>query len=217
MVLLLPHPWSLLKRDSNPVLTLELIEDAAQPIEPDLIEPRAMTPMVKEPIPIETPPEPTNQAAAPEPATAAPPIETVPPVPVIPQPSTEPTVKAILPIPSTATPAPASIPSITGAELIQQSKNSTSIEITPEFQARSGPATDFFMPEVQATDWYADIPYLDESVDKPQLEMRFYAEGIEGSVERFFDRITVKKTFTTKYGTKIHCAWIGVIVNCGWK
>ncbi len=189
----------------TPVLTLELVEDV----------PKSPTAEPTDPILIESPPEPPVKKVPAEPRPTTPPVRATEPVDTRPQPSNEP------PPPVPSEPAPAAAPPqsqpVTGAELIQMSKNSPSIEITPEFEARSGPATDFFRPAVQVTDWYADIPYLDESVDKPQLQMRFYAAGIEGHVERFFDRITVTKTFTTKYGTKIHCAWIGVIVSCGWK
>ena len=84
-------------------------------------------------------------------------------------------------------------------------------------QARTGPAKDFYIPQQEIEDWLADIPFLDESVDRPTVEMRFYSQGFTGHIEKFFDKITISKTFTTKYGTKIHCALIGVIVACGWK
>lgn len=75
----------------------------------------------------------------------------------------------------------------------------------------------FIAKQFIATDKYGDLPYLDESVDAPRVHMEFYSEGFMGNVEKFFDKITYKKTFTTKYGTKIHCALIGVIAMCGWK
>jgi len=112
---------------------------------------------------------------------------------------------------------PTTTPQINAGDVLQMIQNRKSIDITAEFQARTGPATDFYIPKQQITDWYANLPYLDESVDKPKLQMKFYAEGIEGGIEKFFDKITISKTFTTKYGTKIHCALIGIIAMCGWK
>ena len=75
----------------------------------------------------------------------------------------------------------------------------------------------FIAKKYEASNMYADLPYLDESVDAPQLELQFYAEGFTGNIERFFDAITYEKTFTTKYGTKISCAVVGVLAMCGWK
>ncbi len=68
-----------------------------------------------------------------------------------------------------------------------------------------------------AQDQYDDLPYLDESIDQPRVTMNFYSKGFMGNVERFFDTITVEKTFTTRYGTKIHCALVTLVAVCGWK
>lgn len=75
----------------------------------------------------------------------------------------------------------------------------------------------FVSQQAQTMDWRGDLPYLDESVDAPRIQMQFYSAGLTGSIERFFDKITIEKTFTTQYGTKIHCALIGVVALCGWK
>jgi len=191
MVLALPHPGSWVAPHKPFTLTLELIEDHT----PDAT----------------TASEPTS-STTPEPVMSTP-TDTPAPPPVIAE-TIEPTPPSAAP-PKQATDTRPS--QINTGDILRMIEDRTSIEITPEFEARSGPATDFFMPTPQVTDWYADIPYLDETVDQPQLELNFYAEGFEGSIERFFDRITVTKTFTTKYGTKIHCAWIGVLVSCAWK
>jgi len=106
---------------------------------------------------------------------------------------------------------------INSGDILLSAKNRTSIHISTEFQARAVSPKDFYIPSPEIENWLDDIPFLDESVDRPTIQMKFYAEGIEGSVEKFFDKITVSKTFTTKYGTKIHCALIGVIAACGWK
>ena len=106
---------------------------------------------------------------------------------------------------------------VNAGDVLEMIQNRKPIDIPVEFQARSGPKTDFYIPEQEIHDWLADLPYLDESVDKPKLEMKFYPEGIDGSIEKFFDKITIKKTFTTKYGTKIQCVLVGVLAACGWK
>ncbi len=121
----------------------------------------------------------------------------------------------------TATPTKAEnvVPKIkpSSGEILLSTKNRTSVVVSTEFQARSVLQNDFVIPSPEIENWLADIPYLDESVDRPTIQMKFYAAGIEGSIEKFFDKITISKTFTTKYGTKIHCALIGVIAACGWK
>ncbi len=109
-------------------------------------------------------------------------------------------------------------PKINSTDVLQMLQNRPSMELTSDFLPRTAPAKDFYIPEQQIMDWYADIPFLDESIDKPKLQMRFYPEGFEGSIERFFDKVTYTKTFTTKYGTKIHCALIaGILAACSWK
>lgn len=75
----------------------------------------------------------------------------------------------------------------------------------------------FIPQQIQTINWRNDLPYLDESVDAPRLQMQFYSAGFMGNIERFFDKVTFEKTFTTKYGTKIKCALIGVVALCGWK
>lgn len=106
---------------------------------------------------------------------------------------------------------------ISSTELIQQAKNLTDVQISDEFTARTD------MKKPQETPWnttptsqgpYADIPYL-ASYDLA-VDMDFYAEGYRGDIERFFDKVILKKTFTTKYGTKISCA-LAVVLVCSWK
>lgn len=69
----------------------------------------------------------------------------------------------------------------------------------------------------RAADIYADLPYLDTSVDAPELDMVFYSAGVGGDIERLVDKVTVEKEFTTKYGTKVKCAMIALLAVCGWK
>ena len=193
--LLLPNPWLILNQVFNAeVTTIELV---AKPPVKTISEPK-----------VEVMPKLVQQA--PEPVTK-------PLKPTKPNFTSQTTSKeSIKPI-ETVKPVQQLAEKVSTGQILLSATNRTSIEIPAEFQARTGPIKDFFIPEQEMTDWFADIPYLDESVDRPTIEMRFYAEGIEGGIEKFFDKITISKTFTTKYGTKIHCALVGVLAMCGWK
>jgi hypothetical protein len=203
-LLVLPNPW--LREFTGPLfptVELTLIPDTTpEPVADPMPEP---TP---QPLPEPEPTQVITPKAISEPATQ-------PPA----KPGTltaNPPLIESQPAPSASSAAPAK-PAITSGDILLMTHNRTSIEITPEFQARTGPARDFYIPKQDIENWLDDIPYLDESVDRPTVEMRFYAAGIEGQIEKFFDKITISKTFTTKYGTKIHCALIGVVAACGWK
>ncbi len=200
--LLLPKPWRLDLFASTQVIELELIE-------PQLIaddKPDSM-PIVQPPVqpaidesPVEIPNQPPSLIE--DTPVESEPVETPRTEPL----STQP-VEILRNSPS----------DVSAGDVLLMIKKRTSVDIPAEFQARTGPATDFYIPNQEIQDWLADIPFLDESVDKPKLQMKFYAEGLDGSIEKFFDKITISKTFTTKYGTKIHCALIGVIAACSWK
>lgn len=196
LFLLLPKPWTLALFQPNNVIQLELIEN--QPI----------TPVIPTTEPIKQPPvAPVIEQAIEQPQVS--PIETAS--------EKTPTIESTAKPPEPITIKPSKAVEVNAGDVLQMIQNRTSIDITPEFQARTQPATDFYIPEQEIHDWLADIPFLDESVDKPKLQMKFYAQGFTGGIEKFFDKITISKTFTTKYGTKIHCALIGVIAACGWK
>jgi hypothetical protein len=90
-------------------------------------------------------------------------------------------------------------------------------EIDKVFQARTGHEEDYIFKTIEQSEWNKVTKYINEERDKPSTYMKFYALGIEGSVERFFDKITYKKRFTTKYGTKIDCGGVGPLVMCSWK
>ncbi len=196
LLLLLPKPWSFNTLLSEHVIEVKLVEQITEKKAPPPIEIKPQQPTQAE-IPEVTQ---TNEVNQPPPTTS-PPVE--PNVPQQQQTRTPPTTP------------PEQL--LKATDVMKMVKNRKSLDLPTEFQARTAPAKDFYIPKQQVTDWRADIPFLDESVDKPRLQMNFYAEGIEGSIEKFFDKITVSKTFTTKYGTKIHCAWIGIIAACGWK
>ena len=89
--------------------------------------------------------------------------------------------------------------------------------IGEEFQARTKDPYDYVYQIVEAPKWNQVTKLIDEDVDKPRIEMGFYPLGFDGAVEKFMDKITYKKTFTTKYGTKIGCAITIIIAGCGWK
>ena len=205
ILLLLPRPWIIDIPEFNKTLAVDLIDTSEQITQmPEFAEPET-PPVVVEKVQPEKAIEPQY---SPEIETKQPPAKADPQT----QQSTIETEVGNEPLDAEPVPNP-----LTSGDIMRMVNNRTSMEITPEFEARTGPAKDYFPQEPQVTDWYADIPYLDESVDKPQLQMNFYAEGLEGSIERFFDKITISKTFTTKYGTKIHCALVGVLVSCIWK
>jgi len=190
----LPKPWTLALFQPNKAIEIELIKPQTTITEAPTTEPEPIEQPLLEPA-IETSPET--------------PIETTP--------------KEVRPIKTESKPQqvitvkPTTTLEINASDVLQMMQNRSSIDVPIEFQARTQAATDFYIPEQQIHDWLTDIPYLDESVDKPKLQMKFYTEGFTGGIEKFFDKITIKKTFTTKYGTKIHCALIGVIAACGWK
>lgn len=93
------------------------------------------------------------------------------------------------------------------------------ITLGKDFQAKTAEQDDFKFKTFEQPEWNMVTKLINEEVDKPQYEMNFYSDGIEGSVERFMDKITYKKRFTTKYGTKIDCVAVAavIIVGCGWK
>ena len=200
-LLALPYPWRYPEPLIEPLITLEL-QTVADPVEPEP-EPEP-EPVPPEPIPLEpvepqpatTPPsKPATRSELSEPVTTAEPAQA----------------------PEAVEPQQSESKDLSAGDIMLMASSRTSIEITEEFTARSPSAKNFYIPEQEIQNWLDDIPFLDESVDRPTIEMRFYAEGLEGHIEKFFDKITISKTFTTKYGTKIHCALIGVIAACSWK
>ena len=106
----------------------------------------------------------------------------------------------------------------TTAVLLNSIKTRKSVEVSKEFQAKTGHEKDFVYKSVEQAEMFKEFKLINEEIDKPQYEMNFYAEGIEGSVERFMDKITYKKNFTTRYGTKIQCVSVAIVITaCGWK
>lgn len=203
LFLLLPKPWEDSHTTLFPTLKIELDKTPEQPNKSKTIEPKTIEPKIIEPKAIEHEPteiKPTVSKAVE--LSAKTPQEKSPQKPIA-----EPTEKS----PNVITKP------ITTSDILLSVKNRVSMDIPTEFQARTGPSKDFYIPEQEIENWLADIPFLDESVDRPTVQMKFYAEGFTGHIEKFFDKITISKTFTTKYGTKIHCALIGVVAACGWK
>ncbi len=106
----------------------------------------------------------------------------------------------------------------TTAELLNSIKTRKNVQLSQDFQAKTGHEDDFVFKSVEQAQMFKEFKLINEEVDKPQYEMNFYSEGIEGSVERFMDKITYKKRFTTRYGTKIDCVSVAIVLTaCGWK
>lgn len=101
---------------------------------------------------------------------------------------------------------------ISTGQILSGAKSLTDVQITDEFKAAS--EANSHQPGLTVHDPYADIPYL--PIKELAVDMNFYSAGYRGDIERFFDKVILTKTFTTKYGTKINCA-LAVIVVCGWK
>ncbi len=206
---------------STRVQHIELLKPA-EPITPPETPPET---------PAEEPPaeplERTAETTEDEPPSAAP-VEPIPlpdpqqqpprrePKPVTPPEPTETTVNSQNQAPAESPAATARKPVSSGEIFLSASEYNDPLELGDEFKAAE-PEPDYRPREWQATDWKESLPYLDEEVDKPRVAMRFYAPGIEGSVERFFDKISIKKKFTTRYGTEIYCVYVALIVACSWK
>lgn len=90
-------------------------------------------------------------------------------------------------------------------------------EVSDDFKAFKESSDDFIYFEVEEPDWNKVVKLINEEIDKPRTQMKFYSNGIEGKFERLMDKITYTKTFKTKYGTKVTCGLVGVFVACGWK
>jgi hypothetical protein len=104
------------------------------------------------------------------------------------------------------------------AATILTTKSNFKLEkLDPIFQARTGHEEDFKQKIIEPPKWNQVTKLINEEIDKPRIEMNFYSPGVVGATERFFDKITYKKTFTTRYGTKIYCGGIGPLLICGWK
>lgn len=209
LLLGLPLPWNNQAPVDSTWIDVQLQAPTSRQAEIQQPEPQFEPEPELEPEPIkETKPE-SEPRQNPEPNLQETP-QAVTPQPIrLPPPAKSPVKPSTQPEPSTKQP--------TATDVMRMMSQPPRVELSDEFMPRLGPAKDFYIPEQEIMDWFADIPYLDESVDQPKLTMRFYPEGIEGHVEKFFDKITISKTFTTKYGTKIHCAVIGVIAACSWK
>jgi hypothetical protein len=48
------------------------------------------------------------------------------------------------------------------------------------------------------------------------LDVAFYSSGFRGDLERFGDAITQEFGFKTRYGTKVQCVMMVVLLVCGW-
>jgi len=157
--------------------------------------PSAETPVVE----TEPPPEPDPESA-PEPP------------PSRPQPAPEPVVRRAPPpeAPVEDEPQP---PVISAYRILDDLAEARRLD--PLNGVDTGPAT------------YAPFrPSLNQVLNEPSLQLPFrdtriylvdsYDPGIGGSIDRFFDTVTVPFSFQTKNNTRIECAWILVIAGCAW-
>lgn len=150
--------------------------------------------------------------AEPEPVTrpVPPPVATEPPTP----PRPDPTPRVAEAAPPSAEPAP---PVITAHRIISDLADARRRDPL----ATPGPEPDA-RPLFQAPIGTS----LDEVLNEPALQLPFedrriylvdsYAPHLGGSIDRFFDRVTVPFAFQTKNNTRFQCAWILILAGCSW-
>lgn len=167
--------------------------------------------LTPEPTPV--PIVPSEQIAAP----ALPPVSSPPIQPEIrPAASSEPV--STRPVPEEPAPAPGAQQTVDANQILGQLSryripgDTTSARLLPPDDAPPPLlARQFFEHEVMDQALPA-LPFED-----PEGPFRFYSVGIRGDVERAFDSVTKEFGWTTRYGTKVKCAYVLVIVSCGWK
>lgn len=82
-------------------------------------------------------------------------------------------------------------------------------------------------PSETRPDFYLrDRAGLEDVLNAPSLQLPFadtriylvdsYSPGVGGSVERFFDSVTVPFGWTTKNNTRVQCGWVLVFAGCSW-
>jgi len=71
-------------------------------------------------------------------------------------------------------------------------------ELDKDFQKSTGDEYDFKFKVIEKHKIYKVTKLIDEEKDKPRVKMNFYSLGVVGSVERFFDKISYNKKYTTK-------------------
>jgi hypothetical protein len=150
--------------------------------------------------------------AEPEPVTrpVPPPVATEPPTP----PRPDPTPRVAEAAPPSAEPAP---PVITAHRIISDLADARRRDPL----ATPGPEPDA-RPLFQAPIGTS----LDEVLNEPVLQLPFedrriylvdsYAPHLGGSIDRFFDRVTVPFGFQTKNNLRVQCAWILILAGCSW-
>ena len=183
----------------------EIIEEVIEPPIEEVIPEPIIDPAETQPAPAPTPTEITEPVTEPTTQPAPQPVEQ----PVLEQVMEQPTEQ------TTEQPAETNINSGIIFNSIQNIDKD--ISISEDFMAAPADTENFKPRQWQSTDFQADVPFVNSETDKPRVEMDFYSHGVLGSVERFFDKITIEKEFTTKYGTKIKCAMVGILMACSWK
>jgi hypothetical protein len=187
------------------LLTIPVVREAVlEPLRAPVVQVRlqAATP------PAEPAPEPVP-APLPEPPAEPPPEPAPEPPP--PQPRPEPVARQEPP--PTAPETEPTPPVITAHRILSDLAEARQRE--PLSGVETGPAV------------YAPFrPSLDQVLNEPSLQLPFrdtrvylvnsYDPGLVGSIDRFFDTVTVPFSFQTKNNTRIQCAWILILAGCSW-
>ena len=98
-----------------------------------------------------------------------------------------------------------------------------------DYEKQADPLAGFTrMPEEppRAEFQYRERDNLETVLNEPSMQLPFkdtriylvdsYDPGWSGSVDRFFDNVTVPFGFTTKHGTRVECRWMLIVAGCGW-
>jgi len=100
--------------------------------------------------------------------------------------------------------------------LSQQTNYTGEVRISADFQTRTSTLDEYHPPAMLARQWSRPTPGLDMDVDAPETTMEFYDFGWQGKAERLFEKLVPKKTYVTRYGTRIECMRFLLMHMCGW-
>ena len=102
------------------------------------------------------------------------------------------------------------------AILSQQTSYTGEVRVSKDFQARSSDLGEYHPPAMLARQWSSPTPGLDLDADAPTTTVEFYDFGWQGHAERLFEKLLQKKTYVTRYGTRIECMQLMLMRMCGW-
>jgi len=151
--------------------------------------------------------------------------------PTNPEPESAPLVKAVAELPPPDLPGPIErelenmnltektrlTHTILSSQFITEESVTEQIFGKPFDPDSTGAHKDFHYPERSSLVAMLDQPMQDLPFEYTPGLVRFaYAPGIKGDLQRFGDKITPEFGLITRYGTKVSCIWVLVIVACGW-